>query len=286
MSAPVSAISRRNFLVASALGGGGLLLGFTMGVHAQGQPAAPTPNAFIRIDPQGRVTLTLPYVEMGQGAYTSQAQIVAEELEVDPAALILEAAPANEKLYASPLFQGQITGGSGSLRGAWMTMRTAGAAARLMLIDAAARRWQVRSSACRAENGRIIHAGSGRSFGYGELASDAARSKVPQSPPLKAPKQFRVVGKPVARVDTPEKITGRAIYGIDVKPAGVRYAFVAASPVFNGKVASIDDRATLAIKGVRQVVRTADAVAVIADNTWAARKGLTALKVTWTEDAN
>ncbi|HEY5758615.1 MAG TPA: molybdopterin cofactor-binding domain-containing protein [Steroidobacter sp.] len=286
MSATEGAISRRHFLVASVLGGGGLLLGFTMGTRAQAQASAPTPNAFIRIDQQGRVTLTLPYVEMGQGAYTSQAQIVAEELEVDPATLILEAAPANEKLYASPLFLGQITGGSGSLRGAWMSMRTAGAAARLMLIEAAARRWQVRSSTCRAENGRVIHASSGRSFGYGQIASDAARSKVPQSPPLKEPKQFRVVGKPVARVDTPEKITGRAIYGIDVRPPGVRYAFVAASPVFNGKVGAIDDRATLAINGVRQVVRTADAIAIIADNTWAARKGLTALKVTWTEDTN
>ena len=121
------AISRRHFLVASMLGGGGLLLGFTMRAHAQAP--VPTPNAFIRIDPQGRVTLTLPYVEMGQGAYTSQAQIVAEELEIDPASLILEPAPANEKLYASPLFLGQITGGSGSLRGAWITLRNASAAA-------------------------------------------------------------------------------------------------------------------------------------------------------------
>src|SRR6185295_12917651 len=143
------------FLIASMLGGGGLLIGFTMSARAQAQTAAPTPNAYLRIDSQGRVTLTLPYVEMGQGAYTSQAQIVAEELEIDPTSLVLEAAPANEKLYASPLFQGQITGGSGSLRGAWMTMRSAGAAARMMLIDAAARRWQVRSSTCRAENGRV-----------------------------------------------------------------------------------------------------------------------------------
>lgn len=174
MSTVEGTISRRHFLVASVLGGGGLLLGFTMGARAQAQAAAPTPNAFIRIDSQGRVTLTLPYVEMGQGAYTSQAQIVAEELEIEPASLLLEPAPANEKLYASPLFLGQITGGSGSLRGAWMTMRSASAAARLMLINAAARRWQVRHSTCRAENGRVIHSASGRSLGYGELASDAA----------------------------------------------------------------------------------------------------------------
>ena len=286
MNGAETAISRRGFLVASLLGGGGLLIGFTMGARAQAPAPAANPNAYIRIDPQGRVTLTLPYVEMGQGAYTSQAQIVAEELEIDPASIILEAAPANEKLYASPLFLGQITGGSGSLRGAWMTMRSAGAAARVMLIDAAARRWQVRSSTCRAENGRVIHAASNRSLGYGDLASDAARSKVPQSPPLKHPAQFRVIGKPVPRVDTLEKITGRATYGIDVQPAGVRYAAVAASPVFNGKVETVDDRATLAIKGVRQVVRLDDAVAVVADSTWAALKGLSALKVTWNEGAN
>ena len=176
------------------------------------------------------MTLTLPYVEMGQGAYTSQAQIVAEELEIEPATILLEAAPANEALYASPLFLGQITGGSGSLRGAWMTMRSASAAARMMLIDAAARRWQVRSSTCRAENGRVVHAASNRSLGYGELASDAARSRVPRSPALKAPAQFRVLGQPVPPVDTLEKITGRTIYGIDVRPEGTLYAFVAASP--------------------------------------------------------
>ena len=281
MSAVETQISRRTFLIASMLGGGGLLIGFTMSARAQAQTPAPTPNAYLRIDSQGRVTLTLPYVEMGQGAYTSQAQIVAEELEIDPTSLILEAAPANEKLYSSPLFQGQITGGSGSLRGAWMTMRSAGAAARVMLIEAAARRWRVRSSTCHAENGRVLHSASNRSLGYGELASEAVRSKVPQNPPLKKPAQFRVVGKPVPRVDTPEKINGRAIYGIDVRREGMRYAFVAASPVFDGKVGAVDDRVTLAIKGVRQVVRIDDAVAVVADNSWAARKGLSALKVSW-----
>ena len=287
MSKAKTAFSRRSFMVASLLSGGGLLLGFTTRSHAQTTTGpAPTPNAYIRIDPAGRVTLTLPYVEMGQGAYTSQAQIVAEELEIDPATIVLEAAPANETLYASPLFLGQITGGSGSLRGAWMTMRTASAAARIMLLDAAARRWQVRSSTCRAGNGRILHPASNRSFGYGELASDAARLRVPRSPAVKTPAQFRVVGKPVPRVDTLEKITGRAIYGIDVRPEGMRYAFVAACPVFEGKVGTVDEQATLAIKGVRQVVRIEDAVAVVADSTWAARKGLSALRITWNEGAN
>lgn len=283
----VTHFSRRGFLVASLISGGGLLVGFSISPRAQSQsPAPPKPNSFIRIDPQGRVTLILPYVEMGQGAYTSQAQIVAEELEVDPASLILEAAPPDESLYSSPLFGGQITGGSGSLRGAWMTMRSAAAAARVMLIDAGARRWQVRSSACHAENGRVIHKATKRSLGYGELASAAALLPVPRSPALKNPQQFRIVGKPVKRVDTLDKMKGLATYGIDVRPDGVRYAMVAASPVFNGKVASVDDSAALKIKGVRQVVRIDDAVAVVADHTWAARKGLNALKVTWDEGAN
>ena len=286
MSPGGSRISRRDLLIASIVGSSGLLLQFPLRTAAQASPPAPTPNAFIRIDPQGRVTLTMPYVEMGQGAYTSQAQIVAEELEIDPSSIILEPAPANEKLYASPLFLGQITGGSGSLRGAWMTMRSAAAAARMMLIEAGAHRWKVRSSTCSTENGRVIHASSKRSLGYGELADDAARLPVPQSPRLKTPSQFRVIGKAVPRVDTLDKISGRLMYGIDAQPKGLRYAFVAASPVFNGKVGSVEDGATLAIKGVRQVVRLADAVAVVADNTWAAKKGLSALKVVWDEGGN
>ena len=279
-------LSRRNFLVASLVGGGSLMIGFSLGSRAQAPSPPPTPNAFIKIDPQGRVTLFMPYVEMGQGAYTSQAQIVAEELEVDPATMILEAAPADERLYASPLLGGQITGGSLSLRGAWLSMRSAGAAARMMLIEAAARKWQVRSGSCRAENGRVIHTASKRSLGYGELTQAAARLPVPQSPVLKNPKDFRVVGKPTPRVDTPEKINGQAKYGMDVRPEGVRYAIVSASPVFNGKVASIDDSAAMAVKGVRQIVRLDNAVAVVADNTWAARKGFNALKVTWDEGTN
>lgn len=280
------ALSRRSFLVASLIGGGSLLIGFSLTSRAQAPAPPPTPNAFIRIDPQGRVTLFMPYVEMGQGAYTSQAQIVAEELEIDPAGMILEAAPADERLYASPLLGGQITGGSLSLRGAWISMRSAAAAARMMLVDAAARQWKVRSSSCRAEHGRVIHTASQRSLGYGELTQAAARLPVPQSPVLKNPKDFRVVGKPTPRVDTPDKINGRARYGIDVQPEGVRYAIVSASPVFDGKVVSIDDSAALAVKGVRQIVRIDDAVAVVADHTWAARKGLSALKVTWDEGAH
>ena len=280
-------VARRHFLIASVAAGGGLLLGFPLAPAAlAAAPVAPVPSAFIRIDRAGRVTLLLPYVEMGQGAYTSQAQILAEELEVDPGTVILEPAPADERLYSSPLFGGQITGGSGSLRGAWLTLRSAGAAARMMLVGAAASRWNVPVSSCEASNGRVAHAASGRSLGYGELADDAAHQPVPVAPKLKEPGSYRVVGKPLKRLDTPAKINGTAIFGIDARPEGVRYAMVAACPVFGGKVGSVDATETMKVKGVRQVVRIDDAVAVVADHTWAARKGLSALKVTWNEGAN
>ena len=280
-------VARRHFLIASVAAGGGLLLGFPLAPAVlAATPAAPVPSAFIRIDRAGRVTLLLPYVEMGQGAYTSQAQILAEELEVDPDTVILEPAPANERLYSNPLFGGQISGGSGSLRGAWLTLRPAGAAARMMLVAAAASRWNVPVSSCEASKGRVAHQASGRSLGYGELADDAARQPVPASPKLKDPGAFQVVGKPLKRLDTPAKINGTAIFGIDARPEGVRYAMVAACPVFGGKVGSVDATETMKVKGVRQVVRIDDAVAVVADHTWAARKGLAALKVTWNEGAN
>jgi isoquinoline 1-oxidoreductase beta subunit len=280
-------VARRHFLIASVAAGGGLLLGFPLAPAAlAAAPVAPVPSAFIRIDRAGRVTLLLPYVEMGQGAYTSQAQILAEELEVDPGTVILEPAPADERLYSSPLFGGQITGGSGSLRGAWLTLRSAGAAARMMLVGAAASRWNVPVSSCEAVNGRVTHGASGRSLGYGELADDAVHQPVPVAPKLKEPGSYRVVGKPIKRLDTPAKINGTAIFGIDARPEGVRYAMVAACPVFGGKVGSVDATETMKVKGVRQVVRIDDAVAVVADHTWAARKGLSALKVTWNEGAN
>lgn len=280
MSMTDTALSRRQFLVSAVLGSGGLLLGFHTRGMAQAAPARP--DAFIRIDTQGRVTLILPYVEMGQGAYTSQVQLVAEELEVDPASILYQPAPADEALYASPLFLGQITGGSGSLRGAWLTLRGAAATARTMLVDAAARRWRVAASSCHAASGRVIHGGTNRSLGYGELADEAARLPVPQAPKLKGPGQFRVIGQPLHRVDTDGKLNGTARYGIDARPGGVQYAVVMAAPVFNARVEAVDDRAARAVRGVRQVVRLDDAVAVVADHTWAARKGLNALRVTWT----
>ncbi|WP_323844495.1 xanthine dehydrogenase family protein molybdopterin-binding subunit [Microbulbifer magnicolonia] len=288
-------LSRRKFLGVSLVAAGGLLLGFTVGgrTWAQEAPATPPvpvpppkPNAFVKIAPGGRITLVIPYVEMGQGVYTSQVQLLAEELEVDPATVAFEAAPPDDALYANPLIGEQVTGGSTALRAQWISVRQAGAAAREMLIEAAARRWKVPAAGLKAENGRIIETASGRSIGYGEVAREASGLPVPKSPALKAPEKFRFVGKPTKRVDTPAKINGSAIFGIDVRPPGVRYALVAACPVFNGKLASVDDREAMKIKGVRQVVKIEDAVAVVADHTWAARKGLAALKIKWNEGAN
>lgn len=280
-----AALTRRAVLVAAAAGGGGMLIGLQVRAQAD-PPASAAPNPFVRIDRNGQVTLILPYVEMGQGAYTSQVQLLAEELEVDPERVKFEAAPPDEKLYGSPLFGGQITGGSGSLRGSWATLRTAGAAARMMLVEAAAERWQVAVQDCVAVRGEVLHPSSGRRTGYGAVADAAARLPVPASPALKPASSYRLVGKSHHRVDTPDKVTGAATFGIDVRVPGLRYAMVAACPVFNGKLGRVDAAEALKIKGVQQVVQIEDAVAVVGATTWAALKGLHALKIEWNEGAN
>ncbi len=277
---------RRALLVASLATGGGLLIGIAPAVAAPAPAAGWQPNPFLRIGRDGKVTVFVPYVEMGQGAYTSQAMVVAEELEVPLDSVTIAAAPADDQLYASPLLGGQITGGSASLRAQWTTMRTAGAAARAMLVQAAAQQWNVPPADCTAADGAVTHGASGRTLRYGELADAAARLPVPKEPVLKQPDAFRIIGKTVPRVDLLPKCDGSAVFGMDVRVPGMRYAAVAASPVFNGKVRAVDGSAALKVRGVRQIVRLADAVAVVADSTWAAMKGLDALKVEWDEGAN
>jgi isoquinoline 1-oxidoreductase subunit beta len=240
-----------------------------------------TPNAFIRIARDGQIVLTMPYVEMGQGTYTSIPMLIAEELEVDLQQVRLEHAPPDEKLYANPLLGVQATGNSSAIRGAWQPLRQAGAVARSMLVAAAAKRWNVDPSTCRAQGGEVIHAATGRRATYGELAADAARMPVPASVNLKRPQDFKLIGTPARRLDTPAKVDGTAVYGIDVRPPGVKIATLAQSPVFGGRVKSVDDAAAKAVKGVRQIVRLDDAVAVVADHMGAAKKGLAALKIEW-----
>lgn len=279
-------VTRRAVFVAAAAAGGGLMLGLDPRAHAATGPASASPNPFIRIDRNGMVTLSLPYVEMGQGAYTSQMQLLAEELEVDPAQVRVEAAPPNEKAYASPILGEQITGGSFSLQAQWKTMRTAGASARMMLVDAAAQQWNVAPGDCVAQRGEVLHRPSGRRIGYGAVADAASRLPAPTTVPLKAVSDYKLIGKPLHRVDTPDKVRGKARFGIDVRVPGLRYAVVKASPVFNGKVARVDAAEAMKIKGVQQVVQIDNAVAVVATNTWAALKGLNALKIEWNEGAN
>jgi isoquinoline 1-oxidoreductase beta subunit len=239
------------------------------------------PNAFIRVERDGLVTLVMPYVEMGQGTYTSIPMLIAEELEVDLKHVRLEHAPPNEKLYTNPLLGVQATGNSNAMRGAWKPLREAGAVARTMLIAVAAERWKVDPSTCSARKGRVHHATTGRTLRYGALVVDAARRPPPTSVPLKSPDQFRLIGRPVKRLDTPTKVNGTAVFGIDVRPKGVKIATLAQSPAFGGRVKNVNDVAAKAVNGVRQVVRLDDTVAVVADHMGAAIKGLAALAIEW-----
>lgn len=296
-------VSRRRFLKfgmsLGAAAGGGLLLGFSVpaaggdarrsviGGDADETPRAGVfaPNAFVQIDRNGQVTLVMPKVEMGQGVYTSLPMLIAEELEVPLSNVTLDHAPPNEKLFADPLLGGQLTGGSTSIRYAWEPMRRAGATARTLLVGAAAKQWNVDPATCRAENGEVLHPPSGRRASYGQLADAAAKLPVPKDVALKKPADFKLVGKPVKRLDSPEKVDGTAQFGLDVRLPGMLYAVIVNSPVFGGTVASVDDTAAKRIGGVRQVVRADNAVAVVGDHTWAAKRGASALVVKWNEGA-
>jgi isoquinoline 1-oxidoreductase beta subunit len=282
---PADGISRRTFLRAAAAAGSGLMLSLRLPSAGRDAAAAGAdefaPNAFIRIGGDGQVVLTMPYVEMGQGTYTSIPMLIAEELEVDLKQVQLEHAPPNEKLYANPLLGVQATGNSNAIRGAWQPLRQAGAAARTMLVAAAAKRWNVDPASCRAQSGEVLHPATGRSIKYGDVAADAARLPVPESVVLKQPKDFTLIGTPAKRLDTPAKVNGTALYGIDVRPPGAKIATLAQSPVFGGRLKSVNDTAAKAVKGVRQIVRLDDAVAVVADHMGAAKKGLAALKIEW-----
>src|SRR5712692_2048600 len=277
-------LSRRQFLSASAVLGGGLLIGPSSGDAKAAQGASSsafTPNAFIRIGADGQIVLTMPYVEMGQGTYTSIPMLIAEELEVDLKQVRLEHAPPDEKLYANPLLGVQATGNSNAIRGAWQPLRQAGATARTMLVSAAAKRWNVDPASCRAQSGEVRHAPTGRRLKYGELTADAARLPVPENVALKRPADFKLIGTPAKRLDTPSKVNGTAVYGIDARPPGVKIATLAQSPVVGGRVKNVDDAKAKAVKGVRQIVRLDDAVAVVADHMGAAKKGLAALVIEW-----
>ncbi len=291
-AAPVSlpenspSLSRRGLLRGGTAAA--FVLGFCapIGVIAAMEGGEYAPNAFIRIDRQGAVTLIMPQVEMGQGVYTSISMILAEELDADWAKVKTEHAPPDEAHYANPMLGMQATGNSNSIRAWWKPLRTAAAAARACLVEAAAGGWGVPAAACRTEAGTVIHDASGRKAAYGDLIGRAGGITPPTDPPLKDPKDFRLIGQPLKRLDTPDKTNGRAQYGIDALPPGVKFAVLAQSPVLGGNVAHVDDAAARAVPGVRQVVVLDDVVAVVGDHTWAAKQGLAALDVAWIDGPN
>src|SRR5258705_3662226 len=244
------------------------------------------PNAFIRIDETGKVTLVMPQVEMGQGVYTAIPMILAEELDADIAQVALLHAPPNDKLYGNPTVGLQVTGNSNSIRAFWKPLRNAGAGARAMLVQAAAQQWQVEPASCMTANGEVTHKESGRKLSYGALAAAASSQTPPKDVPLKDPKDFVYIGTPLKRFDTPDKVNGKVVYGIDAMLPGMKFATVAAGPVFGGKIGKADDSAARKIPGVQQVVVLDELVAVVGDHMWAAKKGLDALKVTWDEGPN
>jgi isoquinoline 1-oxidoreductase beta subunit len=293
-----ASVTRRQFVLISAAVGGALVLGVALRHRKQIVPgAAPARgrlNAYVRIDPGGRITLVMPKVEMGQGTYTSLPMLIAEELEVDLAAITVEAAPPDPAVYgfavdpAAPegIERDQSTGTSLSIIQCWTPLRQAGATARLMLIQAAAKRWSVPVDTCHAQRGEVIHAGSGRRLPYAALAAAAAALPVPAAPPLKAAKDFRLIGRATPRRDTPAKVDGSALFGIDVRPPNSKVALIALSPVEGGTMLELASDAALAVRGVRQVVNEGDVIAVVADDTWAAMKGMKALAPRWNDGPN
>jgi isoquinoline 1-oxidoreductase beta subunit len=285
-------VSRRALLAGGLAGG--FLLAFHLPVRAVNEPVQSpdvtdgkfAPNAFIRIDVAGHTTLVMPQVEMGQGVYTAVAMILAEELDADFSKVTLQHAPPNDKLYGNPTFGIQVTGNSNSIRAFWKPLREAGAGARAMLVQAAAREWQVEPASCKTSNGQVTHTESGRKLSYGALAAAASSQTPPNDVAVKDPKDFVLIGKPLKRFDTPDKVNGKAVYGIDAMLPGMKFATLAACPVFGGKVGKVDDSAAKKTPGVQKIVVLDDMVAVVGEHMWAAKKGLDALVVDWDEGPN
>lgn len=271
-------VSRRAFIALGSAGGAGLVLGFSLPRRGEAVESAAefTPNAFLEIDTDGSVTIWCARPEMGQGVRTSMPMIVAEELDADWRTVQVRQAPAHENKYGR-----MSVGGSGSVRTSWDPLRQAGAAARTMLVGAAAAEWGVEPASCRTEDGTVFHDPSSRRATYGELAERAAALPVPEDPTLKDPSEYRIIGRPTPRTDTPLKVNGSAEFGMDVRIPGMLYATIARSPTFVGRLTGYDADAARAVEGVRDVVELDNAVAVVADNTWAAIKGRRALGPQW-----
>ncbi|MDQ5988194.1 MAG: Isoquinoline 1-oxidoreductase subunit beta [Syntrophus sp. SKADARSKE-3] len=280
-------LSRRDFLKASAVAGGGLVLGFYLPFGGRSRLQAAelnrfAPNAFLRIDGSGTVTVLVPQSDMGQGVLTSMPMIVADELDAAWKDVRFEQAPA-DKAYTNPIIGMQLTGGSSSIRAFYEPLRKAGAAARTMLVSAAAQTWAVDAGDCRTESGSVIHPSSGKKLEYGKLVEKASTMAVPKSFKLKEPADFKIIGTPTNRLDNQVKVDGSGVFGLDVRQPGMLTAAVSRCPVFGGKAVSFDASEAKQVPGVRQIVEISTGVAVVADNFWAAKKGRDLLKVKWNE---
>src|SRR5215467_8035508 len=246
-------LSRRDFIVSSITAAGGMALGFAFPGAALARPLTGSPwsndagavaneiSAWIVIDPDETITIRIPHSEMGQGAGTSNPMLVAEELECDWAQIKGEFASPNRNLREKNVYKDQNTVGSRGVATSWQYLQQAGASARARLIQAAANRWNVSASECVAENGAVLHKASNRKFTYGQLAADAAKIKLDKEPEIKKPEQFKLLGKPMPRLDTPVKVNGEAKFGIDAKVPDMAYAAIISCPVVGGTVASVDD---------------------------------------------
>lgn len=277
----MSPLNRREFVAAGVAAGAGLVVGFYLPHGANSEKRTFSPNAYVRITPENEITIVVARSEMGQGIRTALPMILAEELEADWKRIEIEQAGA------STLYGDQTTGGSASVRTTWDPMRKAGAAAREMLISAAALTWGVPRSTCSAQNGNILHAASKRQLSYGELASKAATLPIPTDVPLKQSKDYKIVGQRLPRVDTPSKIKGEAIFGIDFRMPGMKYAVLSRCPTIGGKILSFDDKESRKISGVGYVGKINDsAVAVLADSVWGAMEGRRLLNVNWDDGPN
>lgn len=275
-------ITRRQFLWASATAAAGLAVGYGAWRYRRERQQRRAPPlgalAWIEIGADNRVRILSNATEMGQGAWSALAQIACEELEADWALVKVSMAPVRREFHGPRVYG---TGGSQSVRTMFDRMRQAGAAARLMLVEAAARRWSVPAAQCEASLGVITHAASGRRLTFGEVAAEAATLAVPADPPLKKRGQWRLIGQSLRREEVPGKIDGTAIYGTDIRLPGLRFAAIRHCPVVGGRLASVDKAPALAVPGVEQVVTLGDAVVVVAKDTWTAQRALALLKPAW-----
>jgi isoquinoline 1-oxidoreductase beta subunit len=292
-------ISRRDFLRISAAAGGGLVVGFNLAaceeppppprpareVEPEPEPVEFNPNAWLTIHSDDRITIRVGSSEMGQGILTGIAMVIADELDADWSKVSAEHAPA-DKAFTNPLLGRQHTGGSTAVRGFWDIVRKAGATAHELLLEAAAQQWGAYASSCNTHQGRVSHPASGRSASYGELAEAAAGLPVPELVFLKEPADYKLIGKSLPRLDTPAKVNGSAVYGIDVQLPGMLTATVARPPVLGATLKGFDASAALAVPGVKQVAEISAGVAVIAEHFWAAKQGREALLMEWDATAN